>query len=528
MIALYHGHIYTQDQQRPTAQALLIEGERIARVGSDAEILACAPAGCEWIDLRQRAVVPGFIDSHFHLFDWALDYGSLELSGCTSLAQLQEQLQAAGADSEEWLLGYGFDQSEWPEGRLPNRHDLDQVVAHRPVCLWRCDLHTAVANSRALALAGIDANRADPEAGMIEREISGDPSGVLREAAPNLIRSVIPEPATEKIQANLRACIRKLHALGITGVHDARLMGAVNGTQALRQFRRLHEQGQLNLRVQVALPGEYADEAIKLGLRSGWGDDRLRIGALKFFADGGMGSRTAWMVEPYRDAESGTPLTSISAIREAVVKADAAGLSVMVHAIGDRANRELIAMFDELAPFAAPLPHRIEHAQLVQPADVCRLGDIPGLAISCQPNNLSLDVSMLETCVAERSRFAYPLRSMLDAGVWLMFSSDAPVCDPAPLAGIYSAVTRKRMDGTPVAGWYPQQRLTVAEAVRAYTATPAAVSGVGSRVGCLKPGYYADLAVLDQDIYRIAPDSIVATRIDMTLFNGQIVYRASS
>lgn len=528
MIALYNGRIYTQDQQRPMVQALLTQGEYIVRIGSDKEILDCAPASCEKIDLRQRAVVPGFIDSHFHLFDWALDYGSLDLAACNSLAQLQEQLHAAGADSGEWLLGHGFDHSEWPEGRLPNRHDLDQVVAHRPVCLWRCDLHTAVANSRALVLAGIDANRSDPEAGTIEREISGKPSGVLRETAPNLIRRVLPEPTTEKVQANLCACIRRLHALGITGVHDARLMAAVNGTQALQQFRQLHEQRQLELRVQVAIPGEYIDEAIKLGLRSGWGDDRLCIGALKFFADGGMGSRTAWMVEPYRDAGSGTPLTPITDIREAVVKADAAGLSVMVHAIGDRANKELIAMFDDLAPFAPPLPHRIEHAQMVQPADVSCLGNIPGLAISCQPNNLSLDVSMIETSVAERSRFAYPLRDLLDAGVLLMFSSDAPVCDPAPLAGIYSAVTRKRMDGTPVAGWYPQQRVTVAEAVRAYTATPAAASGFGSRVGRLKAGYYADLVVMNQDIYRIAADSIAATQVDMTLFSGQIVHRISA
>ena len=530
MILLHNGRVQTQDPACPEAQAVLIDGQRILRVGSDRGLLPLLGDADEAIDLQGRLVLPGFTDTHFHLYDWALDYGSVDLAKVTSLDEMQAAVaeKAAHTPPDHWILGYGFNEADWPQQRLPDRHDLDRAAPHHPLCLWRCDLHVGVVNSRALELAGISETTPEPAEGRIEKQADGRPSGVLREMALNLIRDVLPEKSAEQIQANLRACIQELHALGITGIHDVRLMGGLHGTEALQHFQMLRQRDQLDLRCHVSLPGERTEEVVALGLRTGFGDDKLRIGALKFFADGGMGARTGWLIEPYLDAEYGMPLTPIADIREAVRLADPAGLSVMIHGIGDRANRELISMFEELAPLTAPLPHRIEHLQMVRPEDLDRMARIGQLAASCQPNNLSLDVSMIDLCVAERGRFTYPLRSILERGIPLMLSSDAPVCDPAPLAGIYSAVTRKRMNRTPAEGWYPEQRLSVAEAIRGYTLTPAEVTGVAGDLGSLAAGKFADLIVLDRDLYAVDPDEIADLQVDMTFFDGRLVYQRCS
>jgi hypothetical protein len=282
----------------------------------------------------------------------------------------------------------------------------------------------------------------------------------------------------------------------------------------------------------VSLPGERLDEAIALGLRTGLGDDTLRIGHVKYFADGGMGARTAWMLEPYLDAEYGMPLASMEALREAFLRADQAGLAVMIHAIGERANREVIGIFEKVfekrlehvkTPTPA-VPHRIEHVQMIRPEDVSRLARLD--LIACvQPHNMILDINMIDECVGPRGAFTYAYRQMIDAGIPVIFSSDAPVCDPRPLVGIHALVTRQRQDGTPQGGWYPESRLTVEEAVRGYTLLPALTHGLGDRLGSITPGKYADMVVLDKDIYTVHPMEILDTQVDMTVFDGQIVYR---
>ena len=276
----------------------------------------------------------------------------------------------------------------------------------------------------------------------------------------------------------------------------------------------------------MALPGEMTDQAISLGLQSGFGNDCLKIGYLKFFADGGMGARTGWMTQKYLDGDWGMPLTPVEEIEAAVMKADRAGLSCMVHAIGDRACQEIIAMFarvEQQHQSRCRLPHRMEHVQMILPEDLDKLSRLKNLAVSCQPNNLSLDISMIEQSVGPRGKYAYALKSILNTGVPMMLSSDAPVADPNPFAGIYSAVTRKRMNKTPGQGWYPEQALSVDEAVKAYTLTPALVSGCGL-LGSIIPGKLADMVVADQNIFEIAPDTIAGTKICLTLFNGKIVY----
>jgi hypothetical protein len=410
---------------------------------------------------------------------------------------------------------------------MPDRLDLDMAAPDNPVCIWRCDLHLAVANSRALSLAGIDSTAPDPPDGVIVRDGTGIPTGVLKEMAPNLIRNVLPALTFENLLENMEKAMAKAHALGLTGIHDIRLMGGEEGAVALQAWQSLHAAGKLTLRCHVALPGEMTRQAIDLGLCSGFGDDMLRIGHLKFFSDGGMGARTAWMTEPYLDAAYGMSLTPIQEIEQAVIQADRAGLSCMVHAVGDRAVHEVLSVFagvEALNQSACRIPHRMEHAQMILPRDLETLKRLKNLAVSCQPNNMSLDISMIDQCVGKRGKYAYNFKNILETGIPTMFSSDAPVADPNPFAGIFSAVTRRRMDHTPDTGWYPDQCLTVDQAVQGYTLTPAATSGMGDVTGSLIVGKKADLIVTDRNIFSIDPKDIAATRVALTLFNGKIVY----
>lgn len=528
-IILYNGIIRTQDDAQKMAQAVAISGNRILSVGSDRDILGLASEKTQVMDLGNRLVLPGFTDTHFHFYEWALNYDSIDFSKVHSFREMETRIAKKAKDLGDgnWVLGQGFNESDWPELKLPDRHDLDRISPNNPVCIWRCDLHLAVANSLGLTLAGIGPATPDPKDGVIEKDVDGHPTGVLKELAPNLIRNVLPKLSTNAVLENMQKAIRDAHGLGLTTVHDIRLMGGLDGKDALRAWQRLRQENKLMIRCHVSLPGEMTDQAVDLGLFTGFGDDLLKLGYLKFFADGGMGARTGWMTEKYLDAEYGMPLTPVEEIEKAALKADQAGLSVMVHAIGDRANKEIIEMFQRIeskGKTRCRIPHRIDHVQMVLPEDLERLSTLKNMAVSCQPNNLSLDISMIDTCAGSRGKYAYTLKRILKTGIPLMLSSDAPVADPNPLAGIYSAVTRKRMDKTPEQGWYMDQALSVEEAVKGYTITPAIVAGMREQLGTITTGKLADMIVLDQDIFKIDPDRIADTRVDITLFDGRIVY----
>lgn len=528
-IILYNGIIRTQDARTPKATAVAVNGNRILDVGSDEKIMRYQTSATRIIDLENRLLLPGFTDTHFHFYEWALNYESIDFSKTRSFKEMQETItiRAGSLKKGEWVLGQGFNESDWPENRLPDRLDLDRAAPNHPVCIWRCDLHLAVANSLALTLAGIDKSGADPDGGVIVRDAAGKPTGVLKELAPDLIRSVIPPLDDKKLLSNMKRAMKDLHALGLTSIHDIRLMGGREGKEALKAWQTLHRDEALSIRCHVALPGEKTDEAVDLGLMTGFGDDFLKIGHLKFFSDGGMGARTGWMIEPYLDADCGMPLTPVSAIEKAVKKADRAGLSCMVHAIGDRANREIIRMFQRIeqqSPGHCRIPHRIEHMQMVRPEDLEILSQLKNTIVTCQPNNLSLDISMIEACVGERARYIYPLKSIMDTNIPVMLGSDAPVADKNPLAGIYSAVTRKRMDFTPKQGWHMEQALSVEAAVKGYTFNPAVGSRTDVLLGSVTPGKYADMVVLEKDIFTIDVNQIPAVRVDFTLLNGNIVY----
>jgi len=536
-VILVNGRMHTQDERYPQATAVAIGCGRILAVGSDDEIRGLAGPGAQVVDLEGQLVLPGMTDAHLHYYDWALGLRRLSLTGVGSLADLKHRLaqQAEQTPAGEWILGQGWNESRWPEPRMPTRADLDQAAPDHPVILWRNDLHLAVVNSKGLRAAGITADSADPPEGVIDRGESGQPSGILRELAINLVTDVIPPPTEEETVEAMEEGFHILHRLGITGLHDFRIMGGADGPPAFRAYQRLQAAGHLALRMWMHIPGERLDEAIALGLRTGMGDDTLRVGHVKLFSDGGQGARTAWMLEPYEDTGTcGMPLTPMDEIARKVKRADGAGLAVAIHAIGDRANRELIDVFERVlgatretntAPPAAP--HRIEHAQIIQPEDVARLAELDVVA-SVQPLHCPDDIPMTEESLGPRCRFAYPFRDMQDAGVKMAFGSDCPVADANPLFGIHAAVTRQTRDGTPPGGWYPEQRLTVAEAVWGFTMGAATVSGQEAHQGTIAPGRLADLVVLDRDILALgetAPMEIAQAQVVMTIFDGRIVYR---
>jgi len=536
-LILFNGNFRTMDEHVPQAQAVAINGGQIMAVGNNKAIGAMADTSTKQIDLEGHLALPGMIDSHFHYYEWALMRKHLNLADVASFSECMRNIHIA-AEKEKpnrWIIGQGFNESDWPENQMPSRRDLDKAAPHHPVIIWRCDLHLAVANSNALQQAGVQRNTPDPPEGLIERDADGEPTGVLREHAINLVKETIPPLTDNQIMDAMKDGMSELHSLGLTGLHDIRLMGGVEGATALRLWQKLNETSALRLRTWVTLPGERIDEAIALGLRTGFGNERLRLGHLKYFADGGMGARTAWMIDPYIDAGSGMPLTTIEELEQAVVKADANGLSVMIHAVGDRTNRELALMFERLVPHNGSAsanhayrnniaPHRIEHLQMIRKADMNKLARMR-IAGCVQPHNMILDINMIDQSVGKLGKHCYAFRNMLDAGIQLMFSSDCPVANPSPLVGIHAAVTRQRADRTPKGGWYPDQRVTVDDAVRAYTLNPAVASCVANQLGSLSPGKHADIVVLDKDIYAIEPAGILNTRVLLTLFDGKITFQ---
>jgi predicted amidohydrolase YtcJ len=531
---LYNGILAGPHPSTPTiagAQAVAVSRGTLLAVGNNKEILSLAGSSTEKIDLGGRLLVPGFVDTHIHFYEWSLKRKDLQLEHITSLDELLALVsRSTDRTTDQWIMGQGWNETDWYRPVMPDRDALDKAAPDHAVLLWRCDLHLAVANSKALQLAGIDATTPDPPEGRIERDHNGRPTGILRELAINLMRRAMANPSAGQILNAFEEGAQALHRFGITGIHDIRLMDDGDGATALQTFTKLHEERRLKLRSWVTLPGHQLDDIIGLGLRTGYGNDILRLGHVKFFADGGMGARTAWLKEPYLDAEYGMPLVDMAALADGVARADANGLSVMIHAVGDRAAFELLNIFEKVESQRKTgesnrpaIPHRIEHMQMIRPEDAARLSKLK-LALCVTPCNMILDINLIDKALGDMGRWTYSFRRLMDSGAPVMFSSDCPVCSPAPLPAIHAAVTRERADGSPAGGWYPESRVTTAEALAAFTSTPAAVHRT-TDLGVIAAGKKADLAVLSKDILNLPPEEILRTSVDMTLFNGAIVHR---
>lgn len=526
-LVLYNGKIYTMYQARPQVQAVAIVGNRIAAVGDDAQIKCLLAPGGKAIDLGGRTVVPGLTDCHIHFVEYALRLTRIDLSGVESKAnairRVAERTQTAKPG--EWLLGGGWDRNLWEDPSFPTKEDLDSVAPHNPVALDSKDGHTLWVNSLGLARAGITAESHSPSGGEIERwPGTGEPCGILKEKAKHLVTNVIEKPSLEKIQAALKAAIDNAQRAGLTGIHDC------EDELAFTAFQELLKGDELGLRVLMHIPAENLDAAMGLGLRMGFGSDKLRVGGVKIFADGALGSRTAAMLAPYEDEplNSGIAVTSKEEMWELVSKASRAGISAAIHAIGDRANRDVLDILEESRQSGqgTDLRHRIEHVQLLHPTDIPRLAKL-GIIASMQPIHATSDVEMVKRHWGEeRARGAYAWRSLMDAGTVLAFGSDCPVETLDPLVGIHAAVTRRRADGSPgPEGWHPGERITVEDAVRAYSSGAAYASGEEQEKGSITPGKLADLVVLSQDIFAIVPMAILETEVEATILDGQFVHR---
>jgi predicted amidohydrolase YtcJ len=526
-LILLNGRVYTMDERQPLAQAVAVRCGRIVAVGQDDDIRALAGPAAEEIDAGGRAVLPGFTDAHIHFVDYGLSLSQVQLDGVPSLQKAVARVakRARTAKPGEWIRGRGWNRNLWPGGRFPNRWDLDPVTPHNAVFLPSKDGHAAWVNSLALQLAGVTAATPDPPGAQFERDPqTGELTGLLKEkAAIDTVEHVCAQFSSAQNVAAIHAATKRLHGMGIVGVHTP------EGAPQLQALQHVWRQGELAVRVNFMVPEEHLPALHALGLQGGFGDEFLRLGAIKIFSDGALGPRTADMFDPY-DGEPGNrgiEVTGSERLRQLVAGCIAGGWSPAIHAIGDRANsRVLDALEDHWRAWTTQgLRPRIEHVQLLAPQDLPRLGAM-GVIASMQPIHCTSDMVMAERHWGTRCCGAYAWCSLLASGAVLAFGSDAPVEEPDVFRGIHAAVTRQLPDGTPAGGWYPEQCLTVAEAVYAYTLGSAYASGEERSKGSLSVGKQADLIVLSQDIFAIPPEELLRTRVDMTVIAGEVVYGA--
>lgn len=507
-------------------EAMLVERGRVVATGSHAE-LAPRAGKAEVLDGKGRTLLPGLIDAHAHVMGLGVALRRADLSATKSLDEALATVKAyAGAHAQApWVQGQGWNQAVWKLGRFPTAKELDAVVADRPVWLERVDGHAGWANSAAMKLAGVDAQTQDPPGGRIERDADGKPSGVFVDAAMELVAKKIPPMDAQETEKALDAALAEMARVGLTGVHDA---GVDADTVAL--FKRYADARKLTARLYAMIGGVGADfdRLAASGPLTGYGDGFLDVRSVKLYADGALGSRGAALLAPYSDdaRNKGLLFHRPDEMTAMIAKAIGKGYQVGVHAIGDAANREVLDAF--AAVYAAQggkeLRHRIEHAQIVDPADIPRFRTL-GLIASMQPTHATSDMNMAEDRLGKsRMQGAYAWRTFLKQGTVIAAGSDFPVESPNPFYGLYSAVTRQDHDGRPPGGWYPRQDMTLPEALRAFTLDAAYAGHAEKSLGTLEAGKWADFILVDRDLFKDKPARIWSTVVLETWVGGRRVY----
>jgi predicted amidohydrolase YtcJ len=500
---------------------------RIIAVGSAAEVAAKAPKA-RHIDMQGKTVLPGLIDAHGHVFGLGAVLTELDLSGSATLPDALKAIAAYGRanPNQAWLRGRGWNQEIWKLGRFPTAAELDGAVADRPVWLQRVDGHAAWANSRALQLAGIGKATLDPAGGKIMRDADGNASGVLVDAAQDLVEKVLPKQSEAEARSALDRSLAQIAKVGLTSVHDA----GINVGQD-RLYRDYADHGKLTARV-YAMIGDVGADFDQLSINGplpSYAKDMYALRAVKLYADGALGSRGAALLAPYSDEPKSHGLlfrkdAEIDAMME---KAMRKGYQVNVHAIGDAGNHQILDGYQKLAklPGSAGLRHRIEHAQVVTLADIARFKTL-GIIPSMQPTHATSDKNMAEQRVgAERMKGAYAWRTFLQQGSRIACGSDFPVESPNPFFGIHAAVTREDAQGQPIAGWYPEQAMSLKEAFRCFTLDAAYAAHQEQVVGSLEPGKWADFIVIDRDLFTMPTYDIHKIGVLQTWVAGREVYR---
>ena len=511
-LTVVNARIWTGDARRPWADALAVTDYRITAVGSSAEISKLADGVTRVIDARGMMVVPGFVDAHVHFIDGGFGLSSVQLRDARSPAEFVRRVAAYAATlpAGTWITRGDWDHQNWG-GELPRRDWIDSVTPNNPVWINRLDGHMALANSAALRVAGV--TRATPEivGGAIVRDEHGEPTGILKDNAQSLIDQRVPAPTAEQEDRALDAAMRYVAGNGVTSAHN---MGS---WRDLAIFERARAAGRFRTRIYAAVPLSTWERLRDTVGARGRGDDWLRIGGLKGFVDGSLGSHTAAMLEPFTDAPSDRGLLS---------GADRAGLHVIVHAIGDRAIRTQLDIYErvERENGVRDRRFRIEHAQHIGPADIPRFASL-GIIASMQPYHAIDDGRWAEKVIgAERAKGTYAFRSLLDNGARLAFGSDWFVAPATPLEGIYAAVTRRTLDDKHPRGWIPEQKITVEEALRAYTTGGAYASFEENEKGTLARGKVADFVIIDRDLTRVPSETIREAKIMMTVVGGRVVH----
>jgi predicted amidohydrolase YtcJ len=527
-----NGKVWTVDAAKPEAQAIAVWRGRILKVGTDAEVKALAGPNTKVIDLGGRRVVPGFYDSHAHFLGGGQQLSRVDLKDAKDEAEFGRRLAEFDRKTprDRWLVGGNWDHDRTFGGKLPTAAVVDKYVKDRPVFVRRYDGHMALANSVALKLAGVTPETKDVPGGVVDRLADGKtPSGVLRDNAMGLVSRLIPEPNEEEILEAVLAAQKHAAELGVTSVQDMDGSSAETRRRLFRVLQRLAREGKLTCRIDLRWPIALHRELAAAGVAADFGNDFVRVGGVKGFMDGSLGSSTAKMFEPYESdaASTGVYVTEPDVMRALVRSADAAGLNVCVHAIGDRANAVLLDVFAEVADKNGPRDRRfrIEHVQHLRPADYPRFKQL-GVVASMQPYHVIDDGRWAEGRIGKnRCSSSYAYRSLLDAGAKLAFGSDWPVAPLDPMPGLDAAVNRRTLDGKHPNGWFPEQRITAAEAVEAYTLGSAYGALQEKDRGSIAAGKLADFVVLSRDVLDSeARDAIAETKAVLTVVGGRVVH----
>ncbi|MBE0543927.1 MAG: amidohydrolase [Verrucomicrobia bacterium] len=521
--------VRTMDRAQPTASAVAISGNRISAVGGAADLRPLAGPKTRVIDAGGKLVLPGFNDAHVHWLSGGFSITNVDLRVAKSPDEFARRIGdfAKSLPKGRWILEGSWDHENWPGAPLPTKQMIDAVTPEHPVFVSRLDGHMALANSLALKLAGVTKDTKDVAGGLIVRDAQGAPTGLLKDAAMSLVERVVPPPSWDEKLAAARAATEHAASLGVTSVQDM----SAGDDVGLYQF--LHERGELKTRIYAMRSITSWEVLGRTGVRAAFGNDWVRLGGLKGFADGSLGSSTALFFEPYSDTPNTRGLLFDQMLPEGIMlkrvgAADKAGLQVMIHAIGDEANKSILDLFQTVAQQngARDRRFRIEHAQHIRASEIPRFG-AQKIVASMQPYHCADDGRWCDKRIGpERSKGTYAFRTLLDTGAVLAFGSDWTVAPLNPMEGIKAAVTRRTLDGKHPNGWVPEQKISVEEAVRAYTAGSAYAEFEESVKGTLSAGKLADLVILDRDIFKIDPAEIDQAKVTLTMVDGRVVWES--
>jgi len=524
--AFINGKIYTVDNNRPVAEAVIVNGNKIIFAGNNSGAKKFIDNETEMINLQGKLLLPGFIDGHTHFINGGFYLLGLNLRQAGSIAEFKKLLKEyVNTHKGKWITGGSWDHQAWEIKELPVKEMIDPFTQETPVFIERFDKHLALANSLALKLAGITKYTPDPAGGTIVKDsFSGEPTGILKDNAMPLIYSIIPEQTKAEEDRAVLAALDEAKRNGVTSIHD------ITNKNDLLVYQRLEKTGKLSCRVYTRLPiADYNNLACS-GIQYNFGSDKIKLGSLKAFSDGSLGADTAWFFENYlNENTSGLPAYTIidGRLEKWAFEADENKLQLSIHAIGDKANNYILDLFEKIISVNPVWERRfrIEHAQHIREADIQRFAKLKVIA-SVQPYHLIDDGVWAEKKIGrERIKQAFPFKSLIDSGVTLCFGSDWTVAPMNPLLGIYAAVTRRTLDGNYPDGWIPGQKINTEEAIKAYTINNAYASFEENIKGSIKPGKLADFVVIDEDILSIVPTKIKDASIDMTVFDGEIIYQ---